>query len=184
VAARRVLTKDDWLKAAMETLRTQGVGGVRILKLATALGVTRGGFYWHFRDRQDLLDQMLDWWDREMTDTVIRHVDNVRDSLDKRILALAQFVLLEDLNRYDTAIRSWACGDRKAAAVLRRVLDKRLAYVTGLFREAGFSPAEAAARGHLMAVYVMREATVHLGESVQARRRMLRRQVKILAAPE
>ena len=67
----RVLTKDDWLGEAMELLRSQGVGGVRILTLAKSLQVSRGSFYWHFRDRRDLLDHMLDWWDRQMTDTVI-----------------------------------------------------------------------------------------------------------------
>jgi AcrR family transcriptional regulator len=181
---RRVLTKEHWLRSAMEALRSQGVGGVRVLPLARSLGVTRGSFYWHFRNRQDLLDQMLEWWDREMTDTVIRHVDRVSDRGPKRILALAEYVVLENKNRYEAAIRSWAQGDRKAAAVLRRVIEKRLAYVSSIFGDAGFSPAEATARGHLLGVYVMSEEAIHIGESIQTRLRLLRRQVKILATPE
>jgi AcrR family transcriptional regulator len=184
VADRRVLTKDDWLRAAMKVLRTQGVGGVRVLGLARSLGVTRGSFYWHFRDRQDLLDHMLDWWDREMTDTVIRHTDGVRGDAVKRIVALAELVPRKDLNRYDSAMRAWADGDRKVAAVTRRVTRKRLEYVAGLFREAGFSPREATTRGHLLAIYIMSEGVVLAGESLQTRLRLLRRQVRTLTRPE
>jgi AcrR family transcriptional regulator len=168
----------------MEVLRTQGVGGVRVLSLARSLGVTRGSFYWHFRDRRDLLDHMLSWWDREMTDTVIDHTEPVKGDACKRIVALAEFILRADKNRYDTALRSWAQGDRKVAAVLRRVIQKRLEYVSGLFRDAGFSPSEAKARGHLLAIYLMSEETIHIGESLQTRLRLLRRQIRALTTPE
>ena len=184
MGTRRTLTKDDWLERAMQVLRTQGIGGVRVLSLARSLDVTRGSFYWHFRDRQDLLDQMLDWWDREMTDTVIRHTDRVRGEGQKRILAFVEFILREDKARYDAAMRSWASGDRKAAAVLRRVMQKRLEYVSTLFRDAGCSPREATARGSLVAVYLMGEAAIHTGDSLETRLRLLRRQVRTLTKLE
>jgi AcrR family transcriptional regulator len=181
---KRVLTKDDWLRAAMEVLRTQGVGGVRVLKLAGSLGVTRGSFYWHFRDRQDLLDHMVDWWDREMTDTVITHIGMVRGGAYRRVLALGELVLKRDLNRYDIAMRSWAKGDPEVAPVVERVLKKRVAYVSSLLLQAGFSPAEARNRGHLLAIYIMSEGEVFMGESLEARLRLLRRQVRSLTRHE
>jgi AcrR family transcriptional regulator len=186
MSTRQFLTKGDWVKRAMEVLRIQGVGGVRVLSLARSLDVTRGSFYWHFRDRRDLLNHMLDWWDREMTDVVIRHIDRLKgtDPGRQRILALAEFILRKDLNRYDTAVRSWAEGDRKAAAAFGRVMKKRLGYVASLFRDAGFSAGEAAARGHLLAIYLMGENAVRTGASVQTRLRFLRREVRILTARE
>jgi len=80
-------------------------------------------------------------------------------------------------------VRSWAEGDERAAATLRRVQHKRLGYVTGLFREAGFSPGEATARGHLLAVYLMSESAIHLDETLETRLRLLRRQVRSLTKP-
>jgi AcrR family transcriptional regulator len=74
---RTTLTRDDWLAGAMELLRERGVGGVRILTLAQRMGVSRGSFYWYFKDLADLLDGMVEWWDREMTDSVIRHTETV-----------------------------------------------------------------------------------------------------------
>ena len=81
-------------------------------------------------------------------------------------------------------MRSWAGGDRKAAAVLRRVMQKRLEYVSTLFRDAGCSPREATARGCLLAVYLMGEAAIHTGDSLETRLRLLRRQVRTLTKLE
>lgn len=176
------LTKDDWLEAAMELLQTRGIGGVRILTLAQNLHVSRGSFYWHFEDHRDLLRAMLDWWDREMTDTVIQFADSTRGSPQKRLMAVAEDVLRSDRNRYETAMRTWAESDRKAARTLHRVVNKRLDYVTSLFREAGFSPAEARARGDLLAVYIMSEYSILAEETLETRLRLLRRQVRLLTS--
>jgi AcrR family transcriptional regulator len=181
--AKKSLTKDDWVERAMEVLRVQGVGGVRVLSLARSLGVTRGSFYWHFRDRRDLLHHMLDWWDRKMTGVVIQHIDQLEGTGSNRILALAELILRKDLNRYDSAVRSWAEGDREAAAAFGRVMNKRLGYVAGLFRDAGFSPRDAAARGHILAIYLMGEGAVRVGASLQTRLRFLRREVRVLTEP-
>jgi AcrR family transcriptional regulator len=176
----KTFTRDDWVAGAMNLLDSQGIGGVRVLTVAQSLGVTRGSFYWHFRDRQDLLDSMLEWWEREMTDAVIRYVEAVEGDWRKRILSLSEFIISHEKNQYDLAIRSWARGNRKAAAALRRVMKKRLEYVTEMFRKAGFSTTEAKARGHLLAVYLMSEWAIHIGESMETRLRLLRRQVQTL----
>ena len=176
------LTKDDWLSAAMELLRKRGVGGVRVLTLAKILRVSRGSFYWHFEDHDDLLRSMLDWWDREMTDSVIQVANESRGSPAKRLMALAEDVLRFDRNRYETAIRTWAEDDKRAAKTLKRVVNKRLDYVTSLFREAGFSPAEARARGDLLAVYIMSEDSILADDTMETRLRLLRRQIRLLTS--
>ena len=89
MSGRKFLTRDEWLAAAMELLRTRGIGGVRILPLAKQLGVSRGSFYWHFEDHDDLLRSMLDWWDHEMTDAVIRFSKESHRSVERRLMAVA-----------------------------------------------------------------------------------------------
>ena len=180
MSGRQNLTKDDWLHAAMELLRTRGIGGVRVLTLAKNLRVSRGSFYWHFEDHDDLLRSMLDWWDREMTDTVIQVANESLGSPTKRLMAVAEDVVRHERNRYEAAIRTWAEADKRAARTLKRVVNKRLDYITGIFREAGFSPAEARARGDLLAVYIMSESSILTHERVETRLRLLRRQVRLL----
>ena len=174
------LTKDDWLAAAMDLLRTRGIAGVRILPLAKRLGVTRGRFYWHFEDHDDLLRSMLDWWDREMTDSVIRFSGETRGGVERRLMAIAEEVVRSNANRYESAIRTWAESDKRAANTLARVVHKRIDYVTDLFREAGFAPAQAQARGNLLAVYIMSEDSILAEETVETRLRLLRRQIRLL----
>jgi AcrR family transcriptional regulator len=180
MSGKETLTKEDWLGAAMELLRTRGIGGVRVLPLAKELGVSRGSFYWHFEDHDDLLRCMLDWWDREMTESVIQYSEEAGGSVSKRLMLVAEDVVRYHRNQYETAVRTWAAGDKRAAKALERVFRKRLDYVTGLFREAGFSPAEARARGDLLAVYIMNEDAVLAHETMEARLRLLRRQIRLL----
>ena len=182
MSVRETLTKDDWLRAAMELLRTRGIGGVRVLPLAKGLGVSRGSFYWHFEDRDELLRSMLDWWDREMTDSVIQFANEGRAGAQTRLMAVAEDVVRSRRNRYGPAIRTWAEGDKRAAKTLKRVVNKRLDYVTNLFRDAGFAPAEARARGDLLAVYIMSEDSILAHETVEKRLRLLRRQIRLLTS--
>src|SRR3954453_5267818 len=76
MAAPTRTPRTSWIE---EGLRALGVGGpdaVRIEKLAQALGVTKGGFYWHFDHRSALLDEMLDAWERVGVDAVIERVES------------------------------------------------------------------------------------------------------------
>jgi hypothetical protein len=125
---------------------------------------------------------MLDWWDREMTDSVIQFANESRGRAEKRLMAMAEDVVRSHRNRYETAVRTWAEGDKRAAKTLKRVVHKRLDYVTSLFREAGFSPAEARARGDLLAVYIMSEDSILADETVETRLRLLRRQIRLLTS--
>ena len=72
---RGSLTREDWLNAALEALEESGVGGIKVLSVAKRLGASRGSFYWHFQDQRDLLQSVLEYWDRWSTDTVIAAYD-------------------------------------------------------------------------------------------------------------
>ena len=67
--------RSTWIEAGLGALAAGGPDAVRIEPLAQALGVTRGGFYWHFHDRRALLDEMLDTWERRSTEEVIERVE-------------------------------------------------------------------------------------------------------------
>jgi AcrR family transcriptional regulator len=121
-----------------EGLRALGVGGpdaVRVEKLAQELGVTKGGFYWHFDDRRALLDEMLDAWERVGVDAVIERVESedgdARAKL-RRLFAIASSGG-EDLLQIELAIRDWARRDKEVAGRLRRVDNRRMDYMRSLF---------------------------------------------------
>jgi AcrR family transcriptional regulator len=134
MAAHTRTPRTSWVE---EGLRALGVGGpdaVRIEKLAQALGVTKGGFYWHFDDRGALLEEMLDAWERVMIDEVIEHLESgggdARAKL-RRLSALASSG--RDLMKIELAIRDWARRDKAVAKRLRRIDNRRMEYMRSLF---------------------------------------------------
>jgi AcrR family transcriptional regulator len=122
-----------------EGLRALGVGGpdaVRIEKLAQALGVTKGGFYWHFDDRRALLEEMLDTWERVVVDEAIEIIEggggDARAKL-RRLFALASSREALGLRMIDLAVRDWARRDKAVARRLRGVDNRRMEYMRSLF---------------------------------------------------
>ncbi len=126
----------SWIEEGLRALAAGGPDAVRIETLASALGVTKGGFYWHFDDRRALLDEMLDAWERSMIDEVIERIEadggDARERL-RRLFALARSSETRELLRVDLAVRDWSRRDRAVAARLRRVDNRRMEYMRALF---------------------------------------------------
>ncbi|HEY4278592.1 MAG TPA: helix-turn-helix domain-containing protein [Conexibacter sp.] len=139
--------RSAWVDAGLQALAAGGPDAVRIDPLARALGVTRGGFYWHFDNRQSLLDEMLDTWQRRGLETVIEQVDADRGDARAKLRHLfALATAAGDLLRVDLAVRDWSRRDAKVAARLRRVDNRRMAYMRELFRAFCADEEEAEAR--------------------------------------
>lgn len=127
-----------WIDEGLRALAGGGPEAVRIESLAQGLGVTKGGFYWHFDDRGALLGEMLEAWERLMIDEVIERVEgeggDARARL-RRLFALASGGEVHDLLQADLAIRDWARRDEAVAERLRRVDNRRMGYMRSLFGE-------------------------------------------------
>ena len=125
-----------WIDAGLRALGTGGPDAVRVERLARELGVTKGGFYWHFDDRDGLLDAMLDTWERIVIDDVINQVDGAGGDATTRLRRLfALAAARPDLVEVELAIRDWARRDKGAAQRVRRVDDRRMAYLRSQFRQ-------------------------------------------------
>ena len=129
------MSRDDWLNAALGQCAA-GVDTIKIAPLAEKLGVTTGSFYWHFKDRRDLLHALLEFWEREMTDSAIEALQQFRGSPTDRIRFLMEAVTQRGLARYDQAILLWSQSDSDAARAFARVIRKRFAFTTRLYAEA------------------------------------------------
>lgn len=150
----------QWLSAGLEALRKGGVGAVRVERLADEVGVTKGSFYHHFRDRGALLEEVLEYWAREMTDAEFERIQTLRGGLAPRLVALAQDVLEKGMGRYDPAIRAWAREDRKVAAAVAQVDRRRVKALAGFFEEGGFTAAEARVRARTFYTFLLGEPQV------------------------
>jgi AcrR family transcriptional regulator len=127
--------RNRWIEEGLSAFATGGPDAVRIESLAQALGVSKGGFYWHFDDRRALLEEMLDAWERTWVDKVIEAVEaeggDARSRL-RRLFALAA-ASGGELLKIELAIRNWARRDKAVAKRLRQVDNRRMNYMRSLF---------------------------------------------------
>lgn len=119
----------SWIDAGLLALAAGGPDAVRVESLAQAMGVTKGGFYWHFADRNELLAEMLDTWERRSTDAVIERVEREGGDAMTKAQRAGALTFGEDLWEIDLAVREWSRRDRAVAARLRRVDNRRMEYL-------------------------------------------------------
>ncbi len=136
-----------WVEEGLRTLATGGVDAVRVDAMAKALGVTRGGFYGYFANRDALLTEMLDVWERESVDDVLDRIEHESgDVLDKIRLAGQLTFSSDRLLPIDLAIRDWARRDQQVADRLRRVDNRRMQLLRDAFSTLCTDPEEVEAR--------------------------------------
>jgi AcrR family transcriptional regulator len=138
-----------WIDAGLRALATGGPEAVRVEVLAQALGVTKGGFYGHFADRNALLEAMLDSWERMSTDDVVARVERKGGDVRSMIRRAGALTFSRELLPIDLAIRAWSRHDDSVAERLRRVDNRRMDYLRSLFASFCADGAEVEARSML-----------------------------------
>jgi AcrR family transcriptional regulator len=133
MAAPTRTPRSSWIEEGLRALATGGPDAVRIEPLAHALGVTRGGFYWHFDDRSALLEEMLDTWERASTDEVLERVEREGGDARTKLRRAGALTFSDWLLPIDLAVRDWARREPAVAARLRRVDNRRMDYLRSLF---------------------------------------------------
>ncbi len=126
--------RSSWIEEGLRALAAGGPDAVRIEPLAQALGVTKGGFYWHFDDRRALLEEMLDAWERAGVDEVIEQVEGGGGDARAKLRRLSAIASASDqVLRIDLAVRDWSRRDKAIARRLRRIDNRRMDYMRSLF---------------------------------------------------
>jgi AcrR family transcriptional regulator len=141
--------RQQWIHAALQALAEGGIDAVRVEPLAKRLGVTKGSFYWHFAARPALFEALLAHWEGEATGRVIETVDGRGGSPADRLRWLVRRAF-GGRGETERAVRAWAAHDERAALSLRRVDERRLAYLEERFREHGLTGDAPKARARLL----------------------------------
>jgi len=147
------LSQQEWVNEATILLCEGGIEAVRIEPLAARLGVTKGSFYHHFKNRRELHLAVLAAWEQLGTLQIIAEVEEGPREARAQIQALMDIVFAINpfADAVETRIRAWAAADGDAQAATTRVDEARVDFVASLFRDAGLTPA--AARRRALIVY-------------------------------
>jgi len=152
------LSRESWIEAATALVAEGGIAAVAVEPLAARLGATKGSFYWHFTNRDDLVQAVLDAWVDKHTEAIIRYAEA---EPDPRARLHRLFVDVE-VARRDSRVELKLLASRddpRVDKVLQQVTHRRLEYLTQCYRGLGLDD-EAAANRALLA-YVSRIGLIH-----------------------
>ena len=176
------LTRQDWTAAALDALAAGGVAAVTMERLAKTLGATRGSFYWHFKDRDELIEVALEQWERDNTTELIPHAETISDPAE-RLSYLFRAVYERPVDPIEIALARNADEPHVVSAVAR-VTRARLTFLHRIFTELGLPDDEATDRAWL--AYAFYVGHHQLGRNAELRERQptsLDRVVELLTSP-
>lgn len=159
------LKRQDWIDAAIEVLTREGIGEVVIERLAARLGVTRGSFYHHFGDREDLMRSVLEYWAKRWTYDVRDQIVALGLEPATTLLALIRAIHGKRAADYDAPFRAWALHDPLARTVLEQVDGARLDMIRTQFEALGFTGIDLENRARLFLHYEMAAPAMFAGPS-------------------
>lgn len=153
-----------WTNAALEDLAIGGIQSVRVETLAKRLAVTKGSFYWHFKDRSALHENMLAHWRRRATLDLIERLDRGDMPAEERLRSLIRLPLAGRRSAWgadvELSIRLWGRSDERAQRTLQEVDELRLRYIAGLLAKCGVDHEIAHAQAIVIYCYMRVAATL------------------------
>ena len=161
------LDRADWVRAARNAFVRGGEARVKVDPLASEMGVTTGSFYWHFKNRQELLAEVLADWEATNSAALVDAVRSHEGNPDKQLDALAEVWIGEKSFNpaYDSAIRDWARTSPKVDKVVRQVDDQRITVIQEIFRGFGYDKVDAFVRARITYFHQVGYYTLHVKES-------------------
>lgn len=145
-------TRENWLKEAQKVLIEEGVEHVKVGRLAKNLAVTRGGFYWFFKTRQDILDTILTNWMDSKNDPLTRIINDKNDTPLDPLIRFFSIVVHEQSYSpaLDSAIRDWARTSSATRDAVDLVDDRRIKALTEVFLSLAYEQKEAFIRARIL----------------------------------
>jgi AcrR family transcriptional regulator len=177
--AKKTLDRDAWLKKALDILFAHGISQVKIEVIARKLKLTKGSFYWHFRNRDDLLRSMVEWW-RENQLRFISGLTHSHADPQGIIRAVITFTQHTEDSNHDIAMREFARFNKQAARAVAEVDQLRVSYLAEMFLAAGFDALEASLRARTLYFYQVGEYTTSLAPAPPDREEMAERLYRLL----
>jgi AcrR family transcriptional regulator len=177
------LSKEQWLDQALKIISQQGFGRVNLDRLVASLGVTKGSFYWHFKNRSDFVVRLINYWDRKFTLLVIAHTEKFTGTSRDRLLELMLFISRNRLAEYDFAIHALAQNEPEVFPMVKKVLKNRNAYVASLLSAMGFEGADLKFRSRTIVMFMTQEQNNLIKDSQKLQLERIRLAYTLFTSP-
>ena len=164
-------TRDDWLDLALSVLAVEGVAHVTVLNLSERLGVSRSSFYWYFKNRDELLDALLDRWDRLNTRSIVAQANEPAATVNEAVCSVFRCWVNPAIfsPRLDFAVREWARRSASVPQGLDRSDRVRTEALKALFVRFGYGDEDALVRARVLYYMQIGYYALDLKEPIEAR---------------
>ena len=164
-------TREDWFRAALQLLIADGIERVKVLSLTQRLGASRSSFYWFFKNRDDLLAQLLEHWRQKNTGALLARARRSAPSITAAVMNVFECAIDEAVFdvRLDTAIRDWARNDAAVDAAMRAADAERIEALRQMFTRYGYPPGEDFIRARVLYLTQVGYHLVERDEDLQTR---------------
>ena len=160
-----------WIEGALYMVAQNGAAAVKVERLARELKMSKGSFYWFFKDIDDLLMRSLDHWKEALNDAVFDEIRSFDAPAQERLFLLVDRVLANHLGRFDAAVRAWAATDARVQDFVTGVDRERLKLLIEMFSDSPLAPKLARQRAHLFYRAFIAESylTIYPGRTTKGR---------------
>jgi len=168
------LSVDDWIHVGYAILADDGIEGLKIDRLCARLGVTKGSFYWHFKDMAGYRSAVAGAW-AELRDADRSHFGDLGNLPPRERLAQMMTSLLGERQwTLERAMREWARTDPAVAESVHAADRLVLKAVREAFLDAGFDAEDADMRAN--ATFAAGLGFLHLSDAPPPARMAAQRQ--------
>ena len=181
-SANRGVSKLQWLDAGLDALTRFPAADIKVDALARTLGVARAGFYWHFKNREGYITQLLEHWLHEVTEAITNNPDILAMEPKTRLMVTAELIHDHDLARAEPSILLLAAQDKAAAKVVSKANKLRLEYVSDTLKEMGFVGEDLTMRAMLYIAYHSWETTVFSDVPRKRRRELIAHRIELITS--
>ncbi|MEM7544890.1 MAG: TetR/AcrR family transcriptional regulator [Pseudomonadota bacterium] len=170
-AGNAKVTRQDWLKIAMDLLISDGVSEVKVLTIGQRLKVSRSSFYWYFRSHSDLLDHLLAEWERTNTGIMVHHCEMEAPTITAAVCNFFRCIVdpAGFDHQLDFAVREWSRRDDAVRGVVDRSDRMRRDALARMFERHGYDPAEADVRARVLYFQQIGYHALELAETLEER---------------
>ena len=169
------LSRKDWIDFALQKLSREGIDKVTVASLARDLKVTKGSFYWHFKDRKQLLTAMLARWKETGSAVVFNEVERVGGDAKSRLRHMSNFIFKRygDQLNFELSLREWGRKDPEIRYSIAQEDERRMDYIRGLFAEIYDNPRIAEAKAWMLFSLFIGETMIASPIKEQTREKLL-----------
>jgi len=150
-----IAKKQDWIFLGYKLFSEQGIAGVIVEKMAKKLKVNKSSFYWHFKTKQDFINEIVSYWVSVNTNQIIVLTDSKKSGKEKFEKLIELSFKKEPYLDFIFFLKRYALKNKKIQDIIDKIDNQRIKYTENILIEMEFTRYEAEVKSVLFYKYLI-----------------------------